>query len=235
VTGLVTRVCTRAIRSFVALPSWCHRKKVALALPFFVLHRGYICPSDPSQFRARCVTTGYGDTAFRPGFADRLSRLVRRCMGLQRLAIPAKVSLPRHAIPLHLSRYPLHYPLHSATPWNGLGRNLILVRESRDFSRPRLKLISRRVAVSIRVPSARNRQLKFQTSIGRMMVLMMDANYISERLGSMRQEIRDLRITTARYWSKDQHTALEKSAFALRKGRLLEIKREVSDMMKRCA
>ena len=54
---------------------------------------------------------------------------------------------------------------------------------------------------------------------------MMDANYISERLGSMRQEISDLRVTTARYWSKDEHTALEKSAFALRKGRLLEIKR----------
>jgi hypothetical protein len=35
---------------------------------------------------------------------------------------------------------------------------------------------------------------------------MMDANYISERLGSIRQEITDLRITTARYWSKDQHT-----------------------------
>jgi hypothetical protein len=65
--------------------------------------------------------------------------------------------------------------------------------------------------------------------------VMMDANYISERLGSMRQEISDLRVTTARYWSKDQHTTLEKSAFALRKGRLLEIKREVSDMMKRCA
>src|SRR5258708_498951 len=44
---------------------------------------------------------------------------------------------------------------------------------------------------------------------------MMDANYISERLHSMRQEISDLRVTTARYWSKNQHTALEKSAFAL--------------------
>ena len=41
---------------------------------------------------------------------------------------------------------------------------------------------------------------------------MMDANHISERLGSMRREISDLRVTTARYWSKDQHTALEKSA-----------------------
>ena len=64
---------------------------------------------------------------------------------------------------------------------------------------------------------------------------MMDANYISERLSSMRQEISDIRITTARYWSKDKHTALEKSAFAMRKGRLLEIKQEVSNLMKRFA
>jgi hypothetical protein len=64
---------------------------------------------------------------------------------------------------------------------------------------------------------------------------MMDANYISERLSSIRQEISDLRVTTARYWSKDQQTALDKSAFALRKGRLMELKREMSDMLKRCA
>ena len=63
----------------------------------------------------------------------------------------------------------------------------------------------------------------------------MDANYISERLSSMRREISDLRVTTARYWIKSQHTVLDKSAFALGKGRLLEIKRELSDMMKRCA
>ena len=63
----------------------------------------------------------------------------------------------------------------------------------------------------------------------------MDANYISERLSSIRQEISDLRVTTARYWNKSQPTALDKSAYALRRGRLLEIKREVSDMMKRCA
>ena len=64
---------------------------------------------------------------------------------------------------------------------------------------------------------------------------MMDTNHISERLGSMRLEISDLRVTTVRYWSKSQHTALDKSAFALGKGRLLEIKRELSEMMKRCA
>jgi hypothetical protein len=64
---------------------------------------------------------------------------------------------------------------------------------------------------------------------------MMDANYISERLSSIRQEISDLRVTTARYWSKSHHTALDDSAFALRKGRLMELKREMSDMLKRCA
>jgi hypothetical protein len=64
---------------------------------------------------------------------------------------------------------------------------------------------------------------------------MMDANHISERLSNLRQEISDIRITTALFWSKGQHTALEESAFALRKGRLLEIRREVSDMKKRCA
>jgi hypothetical protein len=64
---------------------------------------------------------------------------------------------------------------------------------------------------------------------------MMDANHISERLSSMRQEISDLRVTTARYWTKSQPTALDKSAYALRKGRLLEIKQELSDMLKRCA
>jgi hypothetical protein len=64
---------------------------------------------------------------------------------------------------------------------------------------------------------------------------MMDVNYISERLSSMRQEISDLRVTTARYWSKSQRTALDKSAYALGQGRMLQIKRELSDMIKRCA
>ena len=46
----------------------------------------------------------------------------------------------------------------------------------------------------------------------RMIVIMMDANYISERLASMRQEISDLGVTNARSWVKSQHTALDKSA-----------------------
>ena len=64
---------------------------------------------------------------------------------------------------------------------------------------------------------------------------MMDANYISERLANIRQEISDLRSSNARYWAKAQQTTLDKSAYALRQERLLGIKQELSDMMKRCA
>jgi hypothetical protein len=64
---------------------------------------------------------------------------------------------------------------------------------------------------------------------------MIDVNHISERLASMRREISDLRVINARYWVKGQHTVLDKSAHALREGRLLGIKQELSDMMKRCA
>jgi hypothetical protein len=62
---------------------------------------------------------------------------------------------------------------------------------------------------------------------------MMDANYLSERINSIKQEMSELRVTTALHWSKSQHTALEKSAFALGKGRLLEMKRELSDLKSR--
>jgi hypothetical protein len=68
-----------------------------------------------------------------------------------------------------------------------------------------------------------------------MIVIMTDTNQISERLAFMRQEMSDLRVINARYWVKSQHTALDKSAHALRQGRLLGIKQELSDMMKRCA
>ena len=72
-------------------------------------------------------------------------------------------------------------------------------------------------------------------AIRRMIVVMMDANHISERLTSMRQTMSEIRVINARYWVKSQHTALDKSAHALREGRLLGIKQELSDMMKRCA
>jgi GTP1/Obg family GTP-binding protein len=68
-----------------------------------------------------------------------------------------------------------------------------------------------------------------------MIVIMIDANHTSERLASMRQAISDIRAINARYWIKGQHTALDKSAHALREGRLLGIRQELSDMLKRCA
>ena len=74
-----------------------------------------------------------------------------------------------------------------------------------------------------------------RAAMRRMILIMMDANHISERLASMRQEMNDLRVINARYWVKSPHTVLDKSAHALRQGRLLGIKEELSDMMKRCA
>jgi hypothetical protein len=68
-----------------------------------------------------------------------------------------------------------------------------------------------------------------------MIVGMLDANYISERLSSLKQEMRDLRIMNARYWSHSTHTALDKSYRALRQGRLLQVKQDLSDLMQRCA
>jgi hypothetical protein len=68
-----------------------------------------------------------------------------------------------------------------------------------------------------------------------MIVVMLDANYISERLSSLKQEMRDLRIMNARYWSHSKHTALDKSYRALRQGRLLQVKQDLSDLMKYCA
>ena len=64
---------------------------------------------------------------------------------------------------------------------------------------------------------------------------MMDANYVSERLSSLKSEMSDIRGTNARYWNRKGRTPLQKSASALRHDRLVEIKLELSDMMKRSA
>ena len=68
-----------------------------------------------------------------------------------------------------------------------------------------------------------------------MIGIMMDANNISEHLSSLKQEMSDLRISNARFWNRKEHTALDKSARALRQERLLQIKRELVELMKRCA
>ena len=65
--------------------------------------------------------------------------------------------------------------------------------------------------------------------------LMIDANHISERLASLKLKMSDLRVANVRYWSRKEHTALDKSARALRPQRLILIKLELADMRKRCA
>ena len=64
---------------------------------------------------------------------------------------------------------------------------------------------------------------------------MMDANHISERLSSLKNEMSELRVTNALYCNRKGSTTLEKSASALRHRRLVEIKLELADLMKRCA
>jgi hypothetical protein len=49
---------------------------------------------------------------------------------------------------------------------------------------------------------------------------MMDANYISERLSSLKNEMSDLKVSNARYWNRTVHTALEKSTAAFTTGSL---------------
>ena len=64
---------------------------------------------------------------------------------------------------------------------------------------------------------------------------MMHANYVSERLSSLKHEMQDLQDFNGRHRVRDKHTALDNSARASRQERLLQIKRELSDMLKRCA
>ena len=58
-----------------------------------------------------------------------------------------------------------------------------------------------------------------------MIVIMMDANHISERFSSLKNEMSDLRVANALYCNRKGYTALAKSASALRRDRLVEIKR----------
>ena len=68
-----------------------------------------------------------------------------------------------------------------------------------------------------------------------MIVIMMNANHILARLSSLKNEMSDLRVANARYCNRKGYTALEKSASALRRDRLVEIKLELADLMKPCA
>jgi hypothetical protein len=68
-----------------------------------------------------------------------------------------------------------------------------------------------------------------------MIAFVQDADCISERLNSLKQELSDIRIENALYWSRSTHTELEKAGRALNQERVLRIKREFADQMKRCA
>jgi hypothetical protein len=68
-----------------------------------------------------------------------------------------------------------------------------------------------------------------------MIVVMLDANYISERISGLKQELSDLKVIKACYWRRSEHSAWEKSAHELNQQRLLQIKRELADLMKRRA
>jgi hypothetical protein len=56
-------------------------------------------------------------------------------------------------------------------------------------------------------------------------------SYISEHLSSLRQEITDLRNINTHYSETTDHSPTEQSALELRTTRLLEIKRELSNML----
>jgi hypothetical protein len=96
-----------------------------------------------------------------------------------------------------------------------------------------LSLYTTDVKHSPNTRSALGRQM--DAKIRRMIVIMMDANHISERLSSLKNERSDLRVANALYCNRKGYTALEKTASALRRERLVEIKLELTDLMKRCA
>ncbi len=56
--------------------------------------------------------------------------------------------------------------------------------------------------------------------------------YIPERLTSLRQEITDLRNMNAIYAQRRAHSPIEQSAAEVRAGRLLQIKQELSKMLR---
>lgn len=62
---------------------------------------------------------------------------------------------------------------------------------------------------------------------------MLPTNNISERLVDLKAEMSELKINNLRYWAQSQRFDLDKSAHGLRQDRLLLIKQEFSDMMKR--
>ena len=67
---------------------------------------------------------------------------------------------------------------------------------------------------------------------GRLYNFSVDYQDISERISTLMQEIRDIREMNAQYWELNVQTQAERAAHAAREIRLLQIKEELSRMMK---
>jgi hypothetical protein len=59
-----------------------------------------------------------------------------------------------------------------------------------------------------------------------------NVSYISDRVTTLRQEIRELRDLSARYRSQPEHTQADQSAYELQQLRLLHLKHELCDLLK---
>ncbi len=61
----------------------------------------------------------------------------------------------------------------------------------------------------------------------------MDLNDVAERLVGLRQEIRDLQDLNSQYHDRESHSQMDNSAQEHRRLRLMQIKDELADLMKR--
>jgi hypothetical protein len=62
---------------------------------------------------------------------------------------------------------------------------------------------------------------------------MINRDQVSQRLAGLKEEMAVIKVGNLRYWANSPHTELEKSAHAFRRDRLLVIKQEFSEMIKR--
>jgi hypothetical protein len=65
------------------------------------------------------------------------------------------------------------------------------------------------------------------------MLAFMFQSTTSDRIAGLKAEIKEFRPANLRYWAQTQRSALDKTAHALRRARLLTIMEELGEMMKR--
>jgi len=63
----------------------------------------------------------------------------------------------------------------------------------------------------------------------------MDLVDVTQRLGGLRQEVRDLEDMNSQYQDRDSHSQTDKSSLEQRRLRLVQIKDELADMKRRQA